>query len=121
MSPASLIKRVRALCLALPEAVEVEAWGHPTFRVARKMFCTAAADGSSISLKADRLERESLLAEGGRFYVPAYVGSKGWLGVRLDDPATDWEEVAELIATSYCLTAPRRLEQQVTRPPTLEA
>ena len=101
--------------------MEVGAWGHPTFRVANKMFCTAAVDGSSISLKADRLERESLLAEGGRFYVPAYVGSKGWLGVRLADPATDWEEVGELIATSYCLTAPRRLEQQVTRPPTLEA
>jgi predicted DNA-binding protein (MmcQ/YjbR family) len=121
MPPKSLIDRVRALCLALPEAVEVEAWGHPTFRVAKKMFCIAAEDGSSIRVKADPLERESLLAEGGRFYVPAYVGSKGWLGVRLDDPATDWEEVAELIATSYCLIAPRRLERQVTQPPTLEA
>jgi predicted DNA-binding protein (MmcQ/YjbR family) len=121
MPPPSLIERVRALCLALPEAVEVEAWGHPTFRVAEKMFCTAAADGSSISLKADPLERETLLAEGGRFHVPAYVGSKGWLGVRLDCPDIDWEEVSELIATSYCLTAPRRLEAQVTRPPTLEA
>ena len=101
--------------------MEVEAWGHPTFRVAKKMFCAAATDGSSISLKADALERESLLAEGGRFYVPPYVGSKGWLGVRLDDPATDWEEVAELVATSYCLTAPKRLAAQVTQPPRLEA
>jgi predicted DNA-binding protein (MmcQ/YjbR family) len=115
------LERLRALCLALPEAVEVEAWGHPTFRVAKKMFCTAAADGSSTSLKADPLERASLLDEGGRFYLPPYVGGKGWLGVRLDDPATDWEEVAELVATAYCLIAPKRLAARVTRPPTPEA
>lgn len=115
------LERVRTLCLALPEALEVEAWGHPTFRVRNRIFCSAAADGASITLKADALERESLLAEGGRFYVPPYVGGKGWLGVRVDDSATDWEEVAELIATSYCLTAPKRLAEQVTRPPALGA
>ena len=59
------IDRVRRLCLALPEAFELEAWDHPTFRVGSgrgKMFCVAAGDGSSISLKADPAEREALLA-----------------------------------------------------------
>lgn len=102
-----LIERTRTLCLALPEAFELETWGHPTFRVGRgrgKIFCTAAPDGSSITLKAGPVEREALLAQGDPFYVPPYVGDKGWLGVRSDHPGTDWEEVAELIATSYCLS-----------------
>src|SRR2546428_12453693 len=106
----NLIERVRALCLALPEVFELETWDHPTFRVGSgrgKMFCTAAADGSSITLKADPVEREALLAHGGPFYLPPYVGAKGWIGVRLSDPGTDWEEVAELIATGYCLIAPK--------------
>jgi hypothetical protein len=44
-------------------------------------------------------------------------GGKGWVGVRLDR-RTDWDEVAELIATSYYLIAPKRLARQVTAPPT---
>jgi predicted DNA-binding protein (MmcQ/YjbR family) len=118
----TLIARVRKLCLALPEAVEVEAWGHPTFRVGSgrgKMFCIASEDGSAIRMKADPLEREALLAQGEPFYFPPYVGTKGWVGMRLQKRGTDWEEVAELIATSYCLIAPKRLAKQVTSPPAL--
>jgi hypothetical protein len=48
------------------------------------------------------------------------VGSKGWVGVRADHPRTSWEEVAELIATSYCLIAPKRLGRMVVTPPSLE-
>jgi predicted DNA-binding protein (MmcQ/YjbR family) len=120
---ATLINRVRRLCLALPEAFEVEAWEHPTFRVGSgggKMFCIAADDGSSIRIKADPIEREALLEQGDPFYVPAYVGHKGWLGVQLDDRGVDWDEVAELIATSYCLIAPKRLAREVTSPPSLD-
>jgi predicted DNA-binding protein (MmcQ/YjbR family) len=115
-----LIDRVRKLCLALPGAFEVETWEHPTFRVGSgrgKIFCIAAADGSSIRLKADPGEREALLAHGDPFYLPPYVGNKGWLGIRLNDTGTDWEEIAELIATSYCLIAPKRLAREVKSPP----
>ena len=119
----NLIERVRVLCLALPEAFELETWEHPTFRVGTgrgKIFCIAADDGSSITLKADPIEREALLAQDAPFYVPPYVGAKGWVGIQLDHPRTDWDEVAELIATSYCLIAPRRLAQRVTSPPALD-
>jgi predicted DNA-binding protein (MmcQ/YjbR family) len=117
-----LIDRVRKLCLALPAAFEVETWEHPTFRVGSgrgKIFCIAAADGSSIRLKADPGEREALLAHGDPFYLPPYVGNKGWLGIDLSHAAIDWEEVAELIATGYCLIAPKRLADEVKSPPTL--
>jgi predicted DNA-binding protein (MmcQ/YjbR family) len=117
------IERVRALCLALPEAFERETWDHPTFRVGSgrgRIFCTAAPDGSTITLKADPVEREALLAQGDPFYVPPYVGNKGWLGVRTDQSRLDWQDVAELIATSYCLVAPRRLSDTITSPPSLD-
>jgi predicted DNA-binding protein (MmcQ/YjbR family) len=113
------LERLRALCLALPEAFERETWQHPTFRVGGgkgKIFCTAASDGSSATVKADPEEREALLAQGEPFFMPPYVGGKGWVGIRLDR-RTDWDEVAELIATSYCLIAPKRLAQKVTAPP----
>ena len=85
----TLLERVRKLCLALPEAFEIEAWEHPTFRVGGgrgKMFCIAAEDGSSVRVKADPIEREALLEQGDPFYMPAYVGTKGWAGVQR--PAT---------------------------------
>jgi predicted DNA-binding protein (MmcQ/YjbR family) len=117
---AERLERVRALCLALPEAVERETWERPTFRVGGKgkIFCMAAPDGSSATMKADPEEREALLEQGDPFFFPPYVGGKGWVGVRLDRPI-DWDEVAELIATSYCLIAPKRLAAEVTTPPSL--
>jgi predicted DNA-binding protein (MmcQ/YjbR family) len=119
----SLIDNVRKLCLALPDAFELETWEHPTFRVGGgrgKIFCTAASDGSTITFKADPGERRALLAQGGPAFEPPYVGGKGWVGLRLDHEGTDWEEVAELIATSYCLIAPKRLAGRVTGPPALD-
>jgi predicted DNA-binding protein (MmcQ/YjbR family) len=118
----SALERICRLCLELPEAFEVEAWGHPTFRVGSgrgKIFCTAATDGSSLTVKADALERDALLSGGEPYFIPPYVGHKGWLGVRTADFHSDWSELAELIATSYCLIAPKRLAETVTRPPRL--
>ena len=52
-----------------------------------------------------------------RFFVPKYVGHIGWVGVRLDLPEPpDWDELAEMIAESYCLTAPKRLAALVDPP-----
>jgi len=43
-----------------------------------------------------------------RFYIPAYIGSKGWVALRLDRGEIDWDEVTELIKGSYRLVTPRR-------------
>jgi predicted DNA-binding protein (MmcQ/YjbR family) len=114
----SRLDRVRAVCLSLPEAFERETWERPTFRVGgqEKIFCMASPDGSTATMKADPEERQALLEQGDPFFMPPYVGGKGWVGVHLDR-RTDWNEVAELIATSYCLIAPKRLAKQVTAPP----
>jgi predicted DNA-binding protein (MmcQ/YjbR family) len=44
-----------------------------------------------------------------RFYLPSYVGPKGWVSLRLDFGSVDWDEVAELVLDSYRLVAPKRL------------
>lgn len=109
--PDSPIARLRAICLALPETAEKEAWGDPTFRVRDKIFAMEKrGDGRvSVWLKAPPGSQEVLVgADPARFFVPPYVGHKGWVGIRLDD-GPDWDEVAMLVARSYRLVAPKRL------------
>jgi predicted DNA-binding protein (MmcQ/YjbR family) len=78
-----------------------------------KLFVTLAEDGSALTLKAPPGEQTLLVsADPDRFFVPAYVGSKGWVGVRLDQPV-DWVEVAELVEDSYRLIAPRAAVAQL--------
>jgi len=113
----SALARIRAICLALPEAEERPFGGHtaPAFRVRDKLFVMTSEDGTSMTMKAPRGAQQVLVAsDGERFFVPKYVGSKGWVGVRLDlRAAPDWDEMAELIMEGYCLTAPKRLAAQV--------
>lgn len=110
----SVLARVRELCLAFPETSEKEAWGGPTFRVRGKMFAMYMDDhhgDGRIALwcNATLDAREALLAaDPDRFFVPPYVGTRGWLGVRLDK-RLGWKRIAALIEDSYRLTAPRRL------------
>ena len=44
-----------------------------------------------------------------KFYLPAYIGPRGWVGLRLDIGEVDWDEVKELVTGSYLQTAPRKL------------
>jgi predicted DNA-binding protein (MmcQ/YjbR family) len=108
---ASALIRLRAICLAFPEATERETWGEPTMRVRDKIFAFPRVD--QVTFKADPDERLSLL-EDPRFFLPPYVGGKGWVGMRLDGKP-DWDEVAELLATSYRLIAPKRLSALLER------
>jgi hypothetical protein len=118
----SPIARVRAISLALPEAEERPFGGHtaPAFRVRDKLFVMTSEDGTSITMKAPRGAQQVLVAsDPERFFVPKYVGPKGWIGVRLDLRALpDWDEMAEMIMESYCLTAPKRLAALVGLPST---
>jgi hypothetical protein len=97
---------VRELALALPDAVEQETWGHPTFRVRKKMFGTLASDGSTATMKASSEEQAALVqTDPETFFVPAYVGRHGWVGfhVALIEPG----ELAELVTEAWRMTAPK--------------
>jgi predicted DNA-binding protein (MmcQ/YjbR family) len=110
------IDRLRAICLALPEAVEKETWGEPTFRVRDKIFAMHRTDDGRISVwcKAPPGSQEILVgADPELFFAPPYVGPKGWIGVRLDR-GPDWQEVAGLVQRSYRLTAPKRLAMMLS-------
>ncbi len=121
--PPRPITRLRKLCLALPEAHEVEAWGEPTFRVRKKLFAMFASAEShhgggrpAVWCKAGPGNQELMVrAAPKRFFVPPYVGPSGWIGVFLDG-AVDWAELAELLEDSYRLTAPKRLLAQLAAP-----
>ena len=115
MAPRPLTK-LRTLCLALPEAHEVEAWGAPTFRVRNKLFAMFAAAGnhhgdgrSGVWCKAAPGNQELMVRLAPtKFFVPPYVGPSGWVGIYLDGDV-DWPEVAELLEDSYRLIAPKKL------------
>ncbi len=101
--------RLRAICLALPDAVEVEAWGDPTWRVGGRIFAMEkrGQDRHGVWCKAEPGAQEVLVAvDPEQFFVPPYVGAKGWIGLRLDR-APDWDRVAAHIATSHRLIAPK--------------
>ncbi|NMO01384.1 MmcQ/YjbR family DNA-binding protein [Gordonia sp. TBRC 11910] len=108
-----VLARVRKVALELPDTTEVVAHGRPTFRCG-KMFGNYGGGekgnrvrhDQSILVIADPAEREALLTDS-RFFLPAYLGAYGWVGLVLDDE-TDWTEVAELLDASYRLIAPKK-------------
>lgn len=105
------VAKLRSICLAFPEATERETWAQPTFRIREKIFAMPRRnDGRpSVWCKARPGAQDVLVgADPVRFFVPPYVGHHGWIGVHLDD-GVDWDEVADLIADSFRLTAPKRL------------
>ena len=113
--PERSVDRLRAICLALPEAVEKETWGDPTFRVHDRIFALVRHGDGQLSFWCKAPEGSQMVLVGAdpdRFFVPPYVGHKGWVGVRLD-PEPDWAEVAALVRRSYRLIAPKRLSVRI--------
>lgn len=114
------LDRVSRICLALPEAFEKQAWGHPTFRVGKGMFAIYSSsmdlDGPArpgLRCKAPLGVQEHLVrAEPNKYYIPAYLGAKGWIGLLLES-CTD-AEIQGLVTQSYCMVAPKRLQSLVS-------
>jgi predicted DNA-binding protein (MmcQ/YjbR family) len=110
------LERLRALCLALPGATEQEAWGDPTWRVRGRIFAMQKGNYEggrpSLWLKAPAGEQAArVAADPALFFVPPYVGHKGWIGAYLDGPHIDWDRLGGLIEASYLLIAPRRAQR----------
>ena len=98
----------RELALSLPEAIEKETWGIPTFRVRDKMFAIAASDLSRASVKSTLDEQRALThMDPATFSVAKFVGKHGWIGIALD--RVDPGELRELVIEAWRMTAPKRL------------
>jgi predicted DNA-binding protein (MmcQ/YjbR family) len=98
----ALYERIRAICLALPEVKEVEAWGHPTFRAPKKMFAAFGAELTgepTLGLKVG-FERQDELLEDPRFIPTPYAAHQGWVSLKLQS-RMDWKEVSGLVEEAY--------------------
>jgi predicted DNA-binding protein (MmcQ/YjbR family) len=106
-----LLKRLRELVLALPEANEVEAWGHPTFRAGKKMFaaCGGVPGNFTLGLGVGHDRQEELLRDS-RFFPTPYAAHRGWVSLHLDGK-TDWDEVDGLLREAYRKVALKRMLQ----------
>ena len=110
--------RVRAICLGFPEVTEKTTHGAPGFFV-RKQFVMLWPDGHHdhefphLWCAAEAGAQEALTASLDRYFVPPYVGHRGWVGVRLDGDL-DWGELAELLEDAYRVVAPARLAALLT-------
>jgi predicted DNA-binding protein (MmcQ/YjbR family) len=105
------LKKIRSICLALPEATEVEAWGHPTFRAGKKMFAAfgKGPEGISLGLKVG-FDRQEQLLKDDRFFPTPYAARQGWVSLRIN-AMTDWREVEKLVREAYRQTALKRMIQ----------
>jgi hypothetical protein len=107
------LDRVRRISLALPEATEQVAWSEPTWRVRKRMFGMFANDhhgDGRIALWCNAplgVQEHLVRAEPEKYFVPPYVGVKGWIGIRIDH--VDDAELESHIVQSYSMVAPKKL------------
>jgi hypothetical protein len=115
--------RVTEICLALPEATRSLTGDHAAFAVRGKKFAYFLDNhhGDGIIAVCFRTisgaNRVLLASDPSRFYSPAYIGPRGWVGLRLDIGQIDWAEVTDFLTDSYRLAAPKRLASQVAARP----
>ena len=113
------LARLRKICLALPETTERLSHGAPTFFIRGKTTFVMFHDDHhgdgrlAIWCAAPAGAQEAMVAaEPEGFFRPAYVGHRGWLGMRLDRDL-DWDEVAEVVEDAYRTVAPKKLVSEL--------
>jgi hypothetical protein len=113
------LRTLTEICLALPEARSEQKHSHVAYLVGKKTFAYYLNNhhgDNLISVCCKVLPGENtFLVESGpsRFYLPAYIGSRGWIALRMDLATLDWTEVKELIRGSYIQSAQKRLVSEL--------
>ncbi len=118
-NPDFLLEQVRARALALPEVEERESHGAPGWRSGGKSGKYFAyfsdrhhgEDAIALLVKTSGADEQAALIDSDpeRFYRPAYYGASGWIGIVLNAPELDWEQVDHWLARSWRSIAPKRL------------
>ncbi len=109
------LTRIAAICAALPESVRADMGDHAGFTVRKKTFAYFLNDHHgdgivSVCTRAFPGENKKLIADHSKkFYLPAYIGPRGWVGLRLDRGKVNWDEVRDLVTASYLQSAPKKL------------
>jgi hypothetical protein len=113
------LDKLSHICLSLPRAVREDKGSHSAFTVSKKVFAYFLNDHHGdgiVGLWCKVLPGDNarlIAANPQKFYMPAYVGPRGWVGLRLDGRTVDWAEVKELVRGSYAQTAPKSLARIV--------
>jgi hypothetical protein len=115
VTKAQALETIREICLGLPETSERLSHGAPTFFVrGKRSFATVwdnhHDDGRFALICAAPAGMQAALVEADpeRFYVPPYVGHRGWIGVRLDG-GFDRDEIAGIVEDAFAEVAPPKL------------
>ena len=123
----TIVKAVRELCLAFPEAEEFESHGSPNFRARKgRVFAVWAlnhhGDGHvGLWLNTPAMEQSRLLASSPKhLFKPLYVGPSGWIGVELNK-GFSWKRVIELVHAAYLNSSPAKLVARAGKPPAVAA
>jgi hypothetical protein len=110
-----VLSRLREICLALPETSERLSHGAPTFFVrGKRSFLMVMDDHHGDGRFAiwcaapDGMQGVLVESDPERFFVPPYVGHRGWLGVRLDR-GLDWDELEGIVEDAFATVAPPKL------------
>jgi YjbR len=128
--PPEILAELRAVCLALPDAYEEQAWVGTRWRIRDRTFAhvleidagwppayarAAGTDGpvTVLTFRSAGAELDVLRGAGRPFFAPVWRADE--VGMMLG-AGVDWTEVAELLTDSYCLLAPRALSRLVDRP-----
>jgi predicted DNA-binding protein (MmcQ/YjbR family) len=100
---------LREICLALPETAEGTQFGRPVWRAGKKSFCSAHYTKGRLNVSVwVGVEAQGMLTFDPRYQIPAYTGHNGWILLDVHD-AVDWDEVRELVLTSYRHFALKRM------------
>ena len=106
------LSQVSRICLALPEATRENHGSHASFLIRKKVFVyflnNHHDDGHiAVWLPVPPGEQASLLKrEPNKFYLPPYVGVRGWVGIELDQ--IDYEELAAYLLDAWRQIAPKK-------------
>ena len=128
--PAAVLARLRAICLALPEAHEEQAWAGIRWCIRKRNFAhvitvetpayeraaaavTAGGPATVLTFRSTGPELEVLAHAGHPFFKPRW--NPEVVGMVIDDD-TDWDEVTELLTDSFCMLAPKKVAALVDRP-----
>jgi predicted DNA-binding protein (MmcQ/YjbR family) len=109
LSEATVLKKLRAICLRLPAATAGVTFGHPTFRIAGKMFAVLEQYKGELGIcvKVGTL-LQGVFLDDSRFFRTPYIGKHGWVTLRVYAARLNWSEIRELVKGSYDLVAPKK-------------
>ncbi len=119
----AVFDRLTELCLALPEAESAPAGDrHTAFSVRKRIFAYYLVDHHgdgrvALNCKVAAGENEAMITDDPvRWFMPAYLGARGWVGLDLDAAPVDWDAVRSLLTESYRLVAPKTLVRRLDAP-----